>query len=327
MHQRTRWGILAPGKVAHSFANGLHAVEGAVLQAVGSRSAERAAEFAKEHGARRSYGSYAELVADPEVDVIYVANPHPFHKDSSILCLENGKAVLCEKPFTVNAREAEQVISVARDSGVFLMEAMWSRFLPAMRQARAWIDGGRIGDLRIIDACLSFRAENPEERLLSPDLAGGGLLDVGIYVVSLAFWLTGKSPIEISSHAHIGETGVDELAGVSFKYDDGAIAQLIYGVTTDAPHRAAVYGTDGWIEFTTPFWYGTTVTLHSEGEEIEFSQPHLSNGYEYQVIEVAKCINEGRSESSILPLDETLRIMETLDTIRAQWGLVYPFER
>ena len=328
MNKMTRWGILAPGNIAHSFAKGLRGVEGAVLQAVGSRSAERAAEFAKKHGAPSSYGSYSELVADPDVDVIYIANPHPFHRDSSILCLENGKAVLGEKPFTVNAREAKYVISMARDNGVFLMEAMWTRFLPVMQQARAWIDDGRIGDLQIIDACLSFQAErNPEGRLLNPELAGGGLLDVGIYVVSLAYWLTGKNPIEISSHAHMGETGVDEQAGVSFMYDDGSIAQLIYGVKTNAPHRAAVYGTDGWIEFTTPFWYGTTATLHSEGEESEFKQPHLSNGYEYQAIEVAECITEGRLESSILPLDETLRIMESQDTIRAQWGLRYPFER
>jgi dihydrodiol dehydrogenase / D-xylose 1-dehydrogenase (NADP) len=322
-----RWGILAPGNIAHKFAKGLEGCENAVLHGVGSRSAERAAEFAEKYGATRSYGSYEELVDDPEIDAIYIANPHPYHKDSTILCLEHGKPVLCEKPFTVNAADAEEAISVATKRKVFLMEAMWTRFLPAMQQARAWIDAGRIGDVRMINASFSFRTGwNPEGRALNPDLAGGGLLDVGIYVLSLAYWITQKDPTSISSAAHIGDTGVDEQAGMLLKYDDGAIALLSCGVRTSTSHNAAIYGTEGWIEFPESFWNGTKAVLHAGDEEIEFEQPHLSNGYEYQAIEVGNCLAEGKTESTIMSLDETLRIMRTLDTIRSQWDLTYPFE-
>lgn len=327
MTDTIRWGILAPGRIAHKFAVGLKGSRNGVLHGVGSRSAERAAEFAEQYGATRSHGSYQELVDDSEIDAIYISNPHPFHKDATILCLEHGKPVLCEKPFTVNAADAEQVISVAMQREVFLMEAMWTRFLPTMQQARAWIDAGRIGDVRMIHASFSFRTGwDPEGRALNPDLAGGGLLDVGIYVVSLAYWITQKDPTDIVSSAHIGDTGVDEQAGMVLTYDDGALALLSCGVRTNTSHNAVIYGTDGWIEFLHPFWRGTKVTLHVGDEQIEFEQPHISNGYEYQATEVEGCIAAGKRESAVMPLDETLRIMKCLDTIRGQWGLTYPFE-
>ena len=323
-----RWGILAPGRIAHKFAAGLAAVDGARLVAVGSRDAARAVEFAKQYGAERSYGSYEELAKDPGVDVVYVANPHNFHKDSSILCLEHGKGVLCEKPFTVSAREARAVADAAKRNKRFLMEAMWTRFLPSMQQARAWIDAGRIGDVRMVQASFAFRGGwEPQGRLLNPNLAGGGLLDVGIYVTSFAYWMTRKDPVQIASAAHIGETGVDEQAALTYRYDDGALASLLCGVRTSTQHIAVVYGTDGWIEFPASFWNGTKAILHRGEEQVVFEKPHLANGYEWQAIEVGRCLAEGRTESAILPVDETVRIMKTLDTVRGQIGLVYPFEK
>ena len=325
---RLRWGILAPGRIAHKFATGLQGLDEAQLVAIGSRSMDRAQEFASQYGAPRAYGSYEELVRDSEVDAIYVANPHNYHKDATILCVEHGKAVLCEKPFAVSAAEAEQMIGVARKRKVFLMEAMWTRFLPAWQQVRAWIDAGSIGELRLMNATFGFRAGwDPKGRLLNPELAGGGLLDVGIYVTSAAYWVTGRDPVDVVSEAHIGETGVDEQAAFLFRYDDGAIAMLGCGVRTSMQHVVAIYGTEGWIEVPHMFWNTTRAVLHRGDEEIVFTEPHLSNGYEYQAREVAERVARGEIESAILPLDETLRIMKTLDTIRAHWGLVYPFEK
>ena len=327
MGTTTRWGILAPGTIAHQFARGLRAVPDAELVAVGSRSIERAAAFAHQYDIANVHGTYEALVEDPTVDAIYVANPHNYHRDSAILCLEHGKAVLCEKPFTVSADGAQQILAAARKAGVFAMEAMWTRFLPAMQQARAWIDDGRIGDVRMVDASFAFRGPwEPEGRLLNPKLAGGSLLDVGVYVVSFAYWVTGRNPVSVLSQAHIGETGVDEQATILFRYEDGALARLACGIRTNTQHRAAVYGTEGWIEFPTSFWNGTTAVLHVGDEEQRFERPHMANGYEYEAIEVSRCLAEGKVESEIMPLDETLRIMRTLDVIRGQWNLVYPFE-
>ncbi len=323
-----KWGVLAPGRIAHNFARGLAAAEGARLVAVGSRDSARSEEFAKQHGAERWYGSYEELVNDAEVDVVYVANPHNFHRDSSILCLEHGKAVLCEKPFTVNAIEAQEIADAALVNDRFVMEAMWTRFMPLMQQARAWIDAGRIGDVRIVQASHGFRSPwNPEGRLLNPDLAGGALLDVGIYVTSFAYWMTRMDPTEIAAVAEIGKTGVDEQTAITLRYDNGAIASLVCAIQARTQHIAAVYGTEGWIEFPESFWKGTKAILHRGEEQTVFEQPHIANGHEWQAMEVGRCLSEGKKTSSILPVDESVRIMKTLDTVREQIGLVYPFEK
>lgn len=325
--EQLRWGVLAPGKIAHTFVTGLQGLPGATLAAVGSRSLDRAKEFASQHDAPRAYGSYEELARDEEVDVVYVANPHNYHRDATILCLEHGKAVLCEKPFAVSAAEAQQMVDAARRNKVFLMEAMWTRFLPAWQQVRKWIDDGLIGDVRLMNATFGFRSGwDPQSRLLNPDLAGGGLLDVGVYVTSAAYWVTRRDPVDVVSKGHIGETGVDEQTAFILRYDDGSLATLACGVRTSMQHVALIYGTDGWIEVPHMFWNTTRAVLHRGDEEIVFAEPHISNGYEYQAKEVARCMSGGRSESPILPLDETVRIMKTLDTIRGQLGLVYPFE-
>lgn len=322
-----RWGILAPGTIAHKFADGLMGLADAEVHAVGSRSIDRARAFAAQHGAKRVYGSYEELVVDPEVDAIYVANPHNYHKDATILCLNHGKPVLCEKPFAVNAAEVDAMIAAAKASDAFLMEAMWTRFLPVWQQIRAWIDAGRIGDVRLVNASFGFRSGwKPEGRLLNPALAGGALLDVGVYVVSAASWIMRQDPVRVDSSAHMGETGVDEQTSMILSYEGGAMAVLSCAVQTKTRHDATIYGTDGWIEIPEPFWRATHAVLHAGGEEILFEEPHLSNGYEYEAKEVADCLAAGRKESLILPLAESRRIIATLDAVRAQVGLVYPFE-
>jgi len=322
-----RWGIVGLGGIARAFAEGLGAIDDAELVACASRSEDKTNAFAEKWNVPHAHVGYEALARDPDVDAVYVATAHPFHKDNTILCLENGKAVLCEKPFTVNAREAEAVISVARAGKVFLMEAIWSRFLPHVRKAVEIIDAGTIGEVRMLQADFAFRSGwNPEGRLLNPALAGGGLLDVGIYTVSLASMLFGGAPNEIRSLSHIGETGVDEQAAMLFGYDGGALAVLSCGVRVSSPHEVTIMGTEGRIRLHAPWWRPSKLTLTTKDGDEPIEPPHTGNGYNYEAIEVGRCLREGLLESPIVTLDETLSIMKTLDEIRGQWGLTYPME-
>ena len=226
MSEQFRWGILGCGNIAKKFAIGLQAIDDATLVAVGSRTQENADAFAEEFSAERRHPSYEALAADPDVDAIYVATPHPFHKDNSILCLKNKKPVLCEKPFTINKPEAEELVSVAQAEDIFLMEAMWTRFLPLVVRLRELLAEGVIGDVRLVQADFGFRGNvNPDNRLFNLELGGGGLLDVGVYTISFASMLLG-TPASIATSAVIGETGVDEQAGIVFTYADGQMATL-----------------------------------------------------------------------------------------------------
>ena len=327
MAGKLRWGILATANIARKFAKGLRASELGELVAIGSRTQERADAFGDELDIPRRHGSYEALAGDPDVDAIYVATPHPMHKDATILCLRGGKAVLCEKPFTVNASQAADVIAVARREKVFCMEALWSRFLPTIRKAKEIVDSGQIGELRMIIADFSFHCgSNPKARLLNPDLAGGGLLDVGIYPVSLAGMFFGQAR-EIGSTAHIGESGVDEQAGMVIKYDEGRIAVMACGLRTHSPMEAWLLGTEGKVRLHHAWWCGRKLSVLKDMEVLETIEPPMvGNGFNYEADEVARCVAAGKLESDVIPLDETLSQMRTLDTMRAQWGLKYPFE-
>jgi len=264
---------------------------------------------------------------DDQVDAIYVATPHPMHKANTMLCLAAGKAVLCEKPFTINAPDAREVIAFARERGVFLMEAMWTRFLPYMVKLRELLAGGAIGPVRMIAADFGFRAGfDPAGRLFDPNLGGGGLLDVGVYPISLASMILG-APAEIASLAQLGPTGVDEQAAFVFKYAGGEMAVLYTAVRTLTPMEAVIMGADGHIRLHSPWWRGTTMTLHPAGAEPEVIElPPEGNGYNYEAAEVGRCLREGAAESPVMGLDETISVMETLDRIRGQWGMTYPME-
>ena len=322
-----RWGIIGPGSIAHKFATGLRALDDAQIVAVGSRSQDRADAFADTYSVPNRHASYEALAEDPEVDAVYVATPHPFHKENSILCLRAGKPVLCEKPFTINQYEAREVIEVARSEGVFLMEAMWTRFLPITKQVKAWVTDGAIGEVRMLHADFGFRARlNPEGRLFDLALGGGGLLDIGIYPISYASMIFDTQPTTISSQAHIGETGVDEQAAMVFGYDKGQLALISCGVRIKTPHEAKILGTDGMI--TVPkFWDARTATLSAGDKEEEVTLECAGNGYECEAAEVARCVREGKLESDLMSHRDTLANMQTLDAIREQWGLKYPMER
>lgn len=323
-----RWGVIAPGKIANKFAQSLSAWPHHEIRAVGSRSLERAEQFGERYQVKNRYGSYSEVAKDPEVDAVYVAPPHRFHKDAVLPCLEQGKAVLCEKPLTVSRREAEILVEAARRNNAFLMEALWTRFVPVMQRIRSWIREGRIGDVRMLRADFCFRSGwNPEGRLLNPELAGGSLLDVGVYVIGLAFDIFRRSPHKVQSVGHIGKTGVDEHAGLVFGYDDGSLAVLTCGVRTKLPVQAIISGTEGTIEVPPTFYNAQKATLKTDEGEETIELPHKVNGFEYEVAEVERCVRSGEIESPVMPLDHSLAMADTMDAIRREWGLVYPFEQ
>lgn len=322
-----RWGIVGPGRIAHKFAEALKVADGAVLTAVSSREESRARAFAEQYGASYALGSHDELALCPDVDAVYIATPHPFHAEPARICLEHGKAVLCEKPFTVSARELEPLIALAREKGVFLMEAMWTRFLPIMEVVRGWIDEGRIGEPRIVQAGFGFRgAWNPDGRLLNPALAGGALLDVGVYPISFSHWVFGAAPVDISGEATIGETGVDEQMTAALKFPGGRLGSLTAAVRTETGGEATIYGTSGRIRVSPRFHEATSATLIAEGGQETEERPFRANGFEFQIEEVCRCLRDGLMESPGMTLQDSLEVMRTMDTLRSQWGLRYPFE-
>jgi predicted dehydrogenase len=327
MH-KIRWGILGTGNIAKQFARGLAVLPDVELIAVGSRSQANADAFGDEFDVPRRHASYAALADDADVNVVYVATPHHLHRENGRLCLQAGKAVLCEKPFAINATEAEEVVALARERHLFLMEAMWTRFLPLFVRVRQLLADGVIGDVRMVMADFGFRAPfDPQSRLLNPHLGGGALLDVGVYVISLASMVCGSPPSRISSMAHLGQTGVDEQAAMILGYDQGQLAVLSAAVRTNTPQQATLIGTEGQILIHTPWWKPDTLTLSVQGQGDKVI--HLSfegNGYHYEAVEVMHCLRDGKTESAVMPLDETLTIMRTMDQIRAQWGLHYPME-
>lgn len=326
MSKTIKWGILGTGWIASQFTKDLAYASNGEAYAVGSRTAESAEKFAAEYGIKKAHASYEDLVNDPEVDAIYVATPHPFHKENVLLCLRAGKAVLCEKPFTVNAGEVEELVSFARENKIFLMEGMWTRFLPAICKVREWLNEGKIGEIKLVKADFGFRADyDPEGRLLNPKLGGGALLDAGIYPVSFASMIFGAEPEQVWSTAHIGDTGVDEEFSLLFSYGSGKTAQLNGAVRLGLTNIAFIYGTDGHIRIPS-FLNAYTAELHVNGNVTTFEDDRESIGYAFEAEELGRCLIEGRTESSVIPLGESVSIMKLLDQIRGQWGLRYPFE-
>lgn len=328
MYEKIRWGILGTGSIAHKFATGLTALNDVQLAAVGSRSQAGADKFGDEFSIPRRHASYQALAADPEIDAVYVSTPHPFHKENTLLLLEAGKAVITEKPFAMNAGEAREMIDYARQNRRFLMEAMWTRYLPIIVRVRELLAEGAIGEPRMLLADFGFRMSSvqPEHRLFNPDLGGGALLDVGIYPISLSSMIFG-TPDRITAMADIGSTGVDEQAAIILGHPGGQLASLTTAIRTNTPHEATILGTNGQIRIHPSFWKGERATVSVAGKNpYEINLPLTGNGYNYEAAEVARCLREGLTESDVMPLDETLSIVQTMDTIRAQWGLKYPME-
>ncbi|MDA3872865.1 MAG: Gfo/Idh/MocA family oxidoreductase [Kiritimatiellae bacterium] len=324
------WGILGAGGIANKFAEATRLVEACELVAVAGRTPGKAKVFAERHGVQDHYESYEELLAREDIDAVYVATTHNFHEECVTLALEAGKHVMCEKPFTVNAQEAEVLGALARAKGLFMMEAMWTRFLPCMRQAVAWLKEGRIGEIRQVRANFSFnRPFDPQNRLYNRELAGGALLDAGIYPVSFASMVMGRQPDRISSMALTVETGVDAQSAFLFDYGNAVLGVLSTGCNVRQVNRAEILGSEGTILFPESFHGATSVELHRYSESMmerhEFPHPG-GNGFTYEVEEACACIRKGRTESPEMTIRESIELMRTLDTIRGQWGLRYPGE-
>lgn len=361
--ETTRWGILGTGRIARLFAQGLEAASDAELVAVGSRSVESAAAFLADVGSpdARAHGSYEELAQDEGVDIVYIASPHIHHKDNALVCLRGGRAVLVEKPFTVNAAEAAEVLNLAQAKGLFAMEAMWMRFSPTLAKLRETLDSGAIGEVRMIDASLGFFNEfDPEDRLFNKDLGGGALLDLGVYPISFIMSLLGK-PSNVSSAVTQYESGVDEQAAVTLTFDDGTIGLATCSLRTGQRNTAIIYGDEGSIEvgpLTMPTWMRVTkfqrrFTGDSTGvahdglvdklrqvdvlkkvygkvkDLVDTSKVNVGidgNGYNYEAVEAGVRLAAGDIESPVMSHAATLDVMNVLDGIRAEWGLTYPSE-
>lgn len=319
-----RWGILATGWIAKRFTEDLAHLPDAQVLAVGSRSLEGAQAFAETHGIPRAYGSWQELAADEDLDVIYVATPHSAHHAATRLCLEAGRAVLCEKPFTLDYASSLDLVKLARERGLFLMEAMWMRTNPAIRRIISLVAEGQIGEVRHISADFGLPGPvMPGHRLRDPALGGGALLDLGIYPVTLTYLFLGR-PAEIRAWASLFPEGTDENTGIVFGYDNGAVATLACGLRGKTAVRAVITGTEGRIEIPGPFPVPPGFTLVRGDEETWVDVPYTGNGMNHEAAEVMRCLREGLTESPLIPLDETLEIMQILDEIRAQIGVVYP---
>lgn len=320
------WGILGPGGIAKAFATDLKLLDGHSVAAVGSRTLKNAQDFANTFGGT-AYGSYEALVADPSIDAIYVATPHPAHKDNVVLALNAGKPVLCEKPFAVNAKEAQEMVAAAQKNNVAMMEAMWSRFLPHYAQVREIVASGVLGKILTVHADHGQRlADQNIARLVEPALAGGALLDLGIYPVSFAHMVLGN-PTKITASGVLTDKGVDAQTSMIFDYADGAQAVLNTTMIEQTPCRAVVAGVDGWLEIDRVFYTPTSmrVTLF-DGSVTEYPTNYTGHGLREQAEAFKKLVQSGHTQSDILNWKDTVDIMQTLDSVRSQIGLRYPFE-
>jgi predicted dehydrogenase len=314
-----RWGVIGTGGIAATFTADLQHTDSGTVVAVGSRRAESAEQFGATYSVPHRHASYQALVDDPDVDVVYVATPHPMHHADALLALEHGKPVLVEKAFTMNAAEAVDLVEVARDQGLFLMEAMWTRFLPHVVAIRRLLGEGALGDIVTVTADHGkWFAEDPTFRLFAPELGGSALLDLGVYPVSFASMVLG-TPDRIMAMVHPAFTGVDGQTSMLLGHPGGAQAVLTCTSAANSPTQAAIVGTEGRIEIDHGFYAPTSFTLiPRQGRPSRFEQPHTGRGLRHQADEVARCLAEGATESPVMPLDETVSIMETMDAVLAQ---------
>ncbi len=325
MKSTINWGILAPGRIAHKFAHDLKLVGGAKLIAVGSRSIERAREFANEYGAPHAYGSYEAMLECPDLDAVYIATPHTGHCENAIMCLEKGIAVLCEKPFAMNAAEVQKMVDCARSNNVFLMEAIWTRFIPCFEEMLRLVKSGYIGELKTIRADFGFKADfPPEHRVFNPALGGGALLDVGIYTIFFATWLWGR-PELIKATATLSSLGADDSCAMIFEYSGNRLAILDCSLVVKTEIEAYIYGENGTMRLHNRFInpQELSVTFYEKNSE-HFHVPLTGHGYYHEILEVNDCLRRGVKESEKLPLDFSVLLMETLDWVRREAGIIYP---
>ncbi|MFC5953595.1 Gfo/Idh/MocA family protein [Streptomyces pratens] len=328
--QNVRWGILATGGMAATFTADLVDLPGAEIVAVASRSPEPAKAFAERFGIPRAYGDWESLARDEEIDIVYVATPHSAHRAAAGLCLEAGRNVLCEKPFTLNVREAAELVGLARERGLFLMEAMWMYCHPMVRRLKALIDDGAIGGVLTVQADFGLAGDFPaSHRLRDPALGGGALLDLGVYPVSFTQLLLGE-PSDVVAKATLSEERVDLQTGALLSWESGAIASVHCSIVGGTSTSASVTGSAGRIDIPYGFFFPDRFVLHRDGKETEefVADPAdgARNSLKHEAAEAMRALRAGETESPLVPLDGTLAVMRTLDTIREHIGVRYPGE-
>jgi predicted dehydrogenase len=325
--KKYNWAILGPGKIAHTFVSDLKLLPNANLYAVGSRNIDRAKDFSKKYNFQKAYGSYEELAADPDIDIIYIASPHINHYESTLLCLNHGKAVLCEKPVAINSSQFKVMIETAKKKNIFFMEALWTQFIPSFLKCKQLILEGAIGEIKLIEADFCFKAQyDVEGRIFNPILGGGSLLDIGIYPVFIALSILGV-PKSIKAIASFADTGIDSACSMLFQHVDNAISILFSSVETDGRNEALIHGSEGTIKIKSRWHMPSTLDLLKRGADTEhFSFFEPGKGYQYEAAEVMKCLDEKRVESTIFSWQDSLNLISTLDAIRSEAGIKYPDE-
>lgn len=319
-------GVLGTGWIVRTVTPALKGIPNAECYAVASRTRERAKEAAKEYGYEKAYGSYEELAADPEVELVYVATPHSRHFEDMMLCIRHKKHVLCEKAFTINARQAKAVRDAAKEAGVFVAEAIWTRYMPSRKIIQDLLDGGAIGEVTNLTANLSYPMRE-KKRILEPELAGGALLDLGVYGINFAFMHFGTEIERMESYVMKMPTGVDGQETITLFYKDGRMAVLTHGIYGRSDRKGIFYGDKGYMvveNINNP----QSVSVYDTEDRLlqHIAVPEQINGYEYQFIECIDLIEKGRGESVSMPMEDTIHVMETMDALRKQWGFVYPGE-
>ncbi|MDP2337810.1 MAG: Gfo/Idh/MocA family oxidoreductase [Bacteroidota bacterium] len=325
MSKTYNWAILGCGKIARKFVDDLQLLPNARLYAAASRSLENAQTFASEFGFEKAYGSYEEMVNDSEVDVVYIASPHSHHFEHSLLCLSHRKAVLCEKAFAINSREVSLMIEAARKNSTFLMEAFWTRFQPSFLKAMEIIRSGELGALKLVRSDFAFNAEyNPEKRLYNVDLGGGSLLDIGIYPIFMSLMALGK-PVEIKTMASFCPTGAEESILMSFSYPGGEMASLVSSFASYSSTQTEFSCENGFVRLNRRFYTPTTLTYWKFGEDektITFEKG-IGFGYELEAAHVMECLDAGKIESDLMPLSASADLMEIMDRVRKDAGIVF----
>ncbi|MGC1208107.1 MAG: Gfo/Idh/MocA family oxidoreductase [Ornithinimicrobium sp.] len=319
-----RWGVVGPGRIARNVAADFEHVEGSRMVAVASRSLDRSTAFAQEFDVERAHGSYREIIEDPHVDVLYIATPHPQHLKIALAGMAAGKAVLVEKSLTATTAGAQRLVDAAREHKIFAMEAMWTRFQPAIVAAREVIAAGNIGEVRAVQADLGVQREfDPDDRLFNKDLAGGAMLDLGVYVVSLAQHFLGD-PDRMELVGTLASTGVDLDSSILLGYEDGRAASLICSLRGPSPGAARIIGTDGWIDIPPRFHHPKSIVVTRAGQDPEtIDAPPLGAGYSHELIEVSDCIRAGLTESAIMPLSDSLTVQGLLNEACERLGVYH----
>lgn len=320
-------GIIGAGWIAEKMAAALAPLDDYCVYAIASRSIDKAKSFAERWGVEKAYGSYEEMVADKDVDLVYIATPHSHHFPHAMLAVNAGKPVLVEKAFTANAAQAEELIAAARAKGLFITEAIWTRYMPLSHKIREIMESEMIGKPRLLTATLSYMMEF-KERILRPDLCGGALLDLGVYALNFARMYFGKDIVKTVSNCHVGPTGVDLQECISLSFADGKMANLQAGTLCLNDRQGIINGTEGYIRVDN-INCPEVVEVYRNYELVErhVKPDGMVNGYEYQVVECRRCIEEGLVESPMMPHDETISIMKQMDQLRKEWGVVYPMDK